>query len=178
MQPWKTLHREVLLRHSKYLTVENHTVGLPDGSVISDWNWIVSPDFINVVAVTEDARYLCFRQVKYGIEGDTLAVVGGYLEPGEEPLVAAQRELLEETGHTAPDWSSLGTYRVDTNHGAGLAHFFLARGAQRVTEPNSDDLEEQELLQLTRAEAQAALLAGQFRGLSWATILAMALLRS
>src|SRR5512139_728419 len=104
MQSWKTLSRRVILEHSKYLVVEEHAVELPDGRVIEDWPWLITPDFVNVVAVTEGGQFLCFRQTKYGIEGDSLAPVGGYLEPGEDPLVAAQRELLEETGYQAAEW--------------------------------------------------------------------------
>ena len=95
MQPWKTLNRSLLLDHSKYLRVENHTVQLPDGRTISDWAWLIMPDYVNIVVVTEEGKFLCFRQPKYGAGGITLALAGGYLEPGEDPLAAAQRELLE-----------------------------------------------------------------------------------
>ncbi|MCA9975100.1 MAG: hypothetical protein KC413_05095, partial [Anaerolineales bacterium] len=82
MQPWKTLSRETILDYSKFLTVEQHAVELPDGQVIVDWPWVVTPDYVNVVAVTEDGRFLLFRQTKYAVIGTTLATVGGYLEPG------------------------------------------------------------------------------------------------
>ena len=175
MESWRTLSRRVILDYSEFLTVEEHTVGLPDGRVIADWPWVITPDFVNVVVTTEDGRFLGFRQTKYGIEGTSLAPVGGFLDPGEEPLVAAQRELLEETGYEAADWTFLGSYRVDANRGAGIAHFFLARGARQVAEPDADDLEEQELLLLSRTEMEAALAAGEFKVLPWATIVALAL---
>ena len=116
-----------------------------------------------------------FRQVKYAVTGATLGLVGGYLDPGEEPLAAARRELLEETGYEADDWTPLGRYAVDGNRGCGVGHLFLARGAREVAEPDADDLEEQELLMLTRAEVEAALLAGDFEVLSWAAAVALAL---
>jgi ADP-ribose pyrophosphatase len=177
MDSWKTLSRETVLDRGKFLRVEDHTVQLPDGRVIEQWPWVISPDFINVVAVTEAGEFLCFQQVKYAIEGGALAPIGGYLEPGEEPLAAAQRELLEETGYEASEWIALGQYRVDANRGAGTAHFFLAHGARRITDRNADDLEEQHLLHFTRAELEAALDAGQFKALPWAAIVALALRR-
>ena len=61
MTPWKTLARETILNHSKYLAVENHTVELPDGKVIDDWPWVISPDYVNVVAITERNEFLFFR---------------------------------------------------------------------------------------------------------------------
>ena len=177
MESWKTLSRRVILDHSKFLVVEEHAVELPDGQIIHDWPWVITPDFVNIVAVTRENLFLCFRQTKYGIEGTSLATVGGFLEPGEAPLAAAQRELLEETGYEAAEWTELGSYRTDANRGVGMAHFFLARQARRVGEPNADDLEEQEILLLTINQVQAALDAGDFKVLPWATIVALALRR-
>jgi ADP-ribose pyrophosphatase len=175
MKTWKTLSKSVALDHSKFLVVENHVVELPDGRVISDWPWLITPDFVNVVAVTEEGRFLCFRQTKYAVGGASLATVGGYLEPGEEPLAAAQRDLLEETGYLAKAWISLGRYHVDANRGAGVAHLFLAREAQRVGDPGESDLEEQHLLHLTRDEIETALGSGEFKVLSWSAAVALSL---
>jgi ADP-ribose pyrophosphatase len=175
MQPWKTVARQVVLEHSKFLTVEEHTVELPDGRVIDHWPWLITPDFVNVVAVTEDDLALFFRQTKYALEGTTLAPVGGFLEPDEAPLAGAQRELLEETGFQAPEWTKLGSFRVDPNRGVAMGHLFLARGARRVAEPDADDLEEQELLYLSRSEMEAALAGGEFQVLAWATSVLLAL---
>jgi ADP-ribose pyrophosphatase len=176
MQSWKTLARQMIVQQPPFLIVENHTVELPDGEIIADWPWIITPDYINVVAITEAGAFLCFRQTKYGVEGTSLAPVGGYLEPGEPSLAAAQRELREETGYEAPEWIDLGQYRVDGNRGAGTGYFFLARNARRVAEPHADDLEEQHLLYLSRSEITIAVTTGQFKVLSWVAIVALALL--
>jgi ADP-ribose pyrophosphatase len=174
MPPWKTLTRQTILNHSKFLIVEDHTIQLPDGQLITNWPWLVTLDYVIIVAVTSEGKYLCFRQAKYGVNGTTLALVGGYLEPGEEPLTAAMRELLEETGYESSDWQNLGTYRVDGNHGAGMAHLYLARQVQYVTEPHSDDLEEQQLLHLNQAEMETALFGGKLKVLAWTTAVALA----
>jgi 8-oxo-dGTP pyrophosphatase MutT (NUDIX family) len=175
MKPWKTRSRATILNHSKFLVVESHTVELPDGRIIEDWPWLVTPDYVNVVAVTPDDRFICFRQTKYAVKEVSLAVVGGYMEPGEAPLAAAKRELLEEAGYEAAEWTGLGQYRVDSNRGAGMAHLFLARGAVYAGRVVSDDLEEQELLLLSQAEVEAALLEGQFKVLAWTAAVALAL---
>ncbi len=176
MQAWKTLSRQVILDQPPFLTVENHVVELPDGRVIPDWSWIITPDFVNVIAITEENTFLCFRQIKYGIEGTSLAPVGGFMEPGEAPLAAAQRELLEETGYEATEWIDLGQYRVDPNRGAGTGSLWLARGAHRVMDPNADDLEEQILLHLQRSAVETALRNGEFKVMAWAACIATALL--
>lgn len=178
MQPWKTGTRTVRYQpdSGKYLTVESHRVELPDGRIIDEWPWLTTPDYVNVVAVTDDGRFLCFRQTKYAVDGLSLAVVGGYLEPDEDPLAAAQRELLEETGYASDDWSPLGRYVVDGNRGCGHANLFLARNARWVQPIHADDLEEQQLLLLTRVEVEQGLRTGDFKVLGWTTVVALALL--
>ena len=175
MKSWNTLSRQVILARGKYLTVESHVVQLPDGQIISDWPWLITPDYVNILAMTQEGGFLCFRQTKYAIDGTSLAPVGGYLEPGEEPLAAAKRELLEETGYVASDWVSLGHFPVDGNRGAGVAHLFLACGARREAEAHPDDLEEQRLLCLSRSELEAGLASGEFKLLPWAAAVALAL---
>ncbi len=177
MEGLRTLKRTHLLTvgDGRFLSVESHVVAFPDGAVVEDWGWVISPDYINVVAVTEDERFVCFRQPKYAVTGLTLGVTGGYIEAGEEPLAAAQRELLEETGHVADQWRHLGSYAVDGNRGAGTAHLFLATGARWQQPIDADDLEEQELLLLDRAGVEHALLAGEFKVLPWAANVALAL---
>ncbi|MCL4393620.1 MAG: NUDIX hydrolase [Chloroflexi bacterium] len=177
MKTWKTIDRRTVLDRGRFLVVEEHTIQLPDGRILPDWPWIITPDYVNVVAVTEEGEFLCFRQTKYAIGKPGLAPVGGYIEPDEEPLTAARRELLEETGYESADWTALGSYAVDGNRGAGVAHFFLAHRARRVREPLSDDLEEQELLRLSREELEQALADGEFRVLGWAAAVALCLLR-
>jgi ADP-ribose pyrophosphatase len=175
MKAWKTLAREPVLSFGKWLGVEDRTVETPDGLVIEHWAWVTSPDYVNVLAETPDGRFLIFEQGKYGLEGESLAPVGGYIEPGEEPLQAAQRELLEETGCQAADWRLLGGFVVDPNRGMSRGSLFLARGACRVAEPVKDDLEEQRLLYLSRDELRDALLGGRIKVLAWAANVSLAL---
>jgi ADP-ribose pyrophosphatase len=172
---WHTLSRKILLSFPRFLTVESRTVQTPKGEIIEEWTWVETPDFINVAVVTREGQWLCFRQTKYAYEGLSLAPVGGYIEAGESPLDAAQRELLEETGYQAEQWVSFGTYRVDANRGAGNAHLFLATHATKITEPSADDLEPQELLLLSRAEIEQAVQQGDFKVLPWAAVMALAL---
>ena len=175
MEQWKTKTRKTVLDAKPWLTVEEHTVELPDGRLIPNWPWIITPDYVNVVAMTEDERFICFRQVKYGIVGTTLSVVGGYVNEGEDPLTAAKRELLEETGYQTDDWLSLGSYLVDPNRGIATGYLYLARQVRYVTPRDADDLEEQQLLLLTREEIEKALEKGEIKVLAWAAAVAFAL---
>ena len=176
LRPWKTLERKLVLNHGPFLKVENHMVQLPEGRVITDWPWVIIPSAVIVLAQTMEGKFLCFRQIKYAVEGLTLAPVGGMIEEGEDPLDAAKRELLEETGYQAAEWKSFGSYLLDPNRGIATDHLFLARRAVKVAEPDSDDLEDQELLLLEREELACALAAGDFKVVAWTAVVALALM--
>jgi len=175
LRVWETLSRRTILSHNEFLTVESHTVKLPDGHIIPDWAWIMIPSAVIVLATTAENKFLCFRQTKYAVDGAVLAPVGGMLEPDEMPLDAAKRELLEETGYAASEWVNLGSHILDPNRGIATMHLFLALDAKQVAQPNSDDLEDQELLLLDYSEIENALKAGEFKILAWSAVVAMSL---
>jgi ADP-ribose pyrophosphatase len=168
MTEWKTLSKEPVFENGKFVKIENHKIELPDGKVINNWTWIITPDYVNVAATTNDGKYLCFRQTKYAVSGTSIAPVGGYIEPNEKPIDAAKRELLEETGYTANEWIDLGSFVADANRGCGNAYLFLAKGATKITDSIKDDLEEQELLFLNKHELESYLSQGEVKVLSWA----------
>ena len=175
LRAWKTLSTHVILDHGKFLKVEEHQVELPDGRVIPDWPWVIIPSAVIVLPRLVNGKFLVFRQTKYAIEGESLVPVGGMLEPDEEPLTAAKRELLEEMGCEAAIWIPLGSYVLDPNRGVASMHLFLALKASKVPESDSDDLEDQELLLLGREELERALTAGEFKLLAWAAVVSLAL---
>jgi 8-oxo-dGTP pyrophosphatase MutT (NUDIX family) len=175
LRPWKTTEKQTVLRFNRFLTVESHTVELPDGQVIPDWAWVIIPDAAIVLPVTAQGQFLCFQQTKYAIEGCTLAPVGGMLEPGETPLTAAQRELREEMGCEADQWISLASTLLDPNRGIATMHLFLALDARQVAEPVPDDLEDQQMLSLNQGEIEQALSQGEFKVAAWALTVALSL---
>jgi ADP-ribose pyrophosphatase len=177
MQTWKTLSKKLIYKQSPWLSLEAHEIELPDGMKINDWLWINTPDFVIVSAVDQQGRFLVFRQTKYAAEGTSLAPVGGYLMENEDPLEAAKRELLEETGYEADEWTALGSFMTDANRGNGRGHYFFARNAHPSREfRQSDDLEEQELHFFTAEELSEALTTNQVQIITWQAGLAMALM--
>lgn len=178
MKLWKTLSKQIVFERSPWIKLEEHQIELPDGKVLDGWVWIDTPDFVIVVAVDQQDCFLVFEQTKYASPGLTLAPVGGYIQAGEEPLAAAKRELLEETGFEAEVWISLGSFMTDANRGNGNGHYFLAKNAHKTDQTVlSDDLEEQRLLLFTAAELQKALDLNQVKIITWQAGFSMALQR-
>jgi ADP-ribose pyrophosphatase len=161
-KPWKVLASTPVYRADPWLAVERQKIELSDGRIVDDYHRITLPDFAGIVAQDEDGRFLVTRQYRHGVGRVCLTLPGGALDPGEAALDAAKRELREETGYEAAHWKALGSFAVNANYGCGTAHFFAATGARQTTALNSDDLEDTELLLLSRQELGAALERGEF----------------
>ena len=174
-QAWRVLEERRVLDGEPWISVYLQRVELPDGRVVDDYYRVRLPDYVLVVALTEDDQVLLLRHYRHGLKRTTMGVVGGLLEPGEEPEACARRELLEETGHAADSWRSLGSYTPHSNYGCGRAHLFLATGARQVAEPDPGDLEQLELKLVPRAEALDLVRGGEVGSLSAAAALTMAL---
>lgn len=68
-------------------------------TVIREWLVLEEAPAVNIIIqLLEENRFVVFRQKKYAIPGETLSPVGGFIDLGESPLVAAKREVLEELG--------------------------------------------------------------------------------
>ena len=162
LREWKVLRETELLDASPFLKVSSQRLELPDGRIVDNFYQLAMPDFAAILAETEDGRIVILRCYRHGARRICLTVPGGHLAPGEAPLLAARRELLEETGYAAAEWRPLGSFVTNANHRCQTAYFFHARGCRAVAAPNSGDLEETEILLMSRAELIAAFRAGDF----------------
>lgn len=172
-RPWTVLDSRDLLDADPFLKVRVETVELPDGRRVDDYYQFDMPSFACIFAETGDGRIVVYRQYRHGPRQVGLVFPGGHLSPGEDPLTAAKRELLEETGLESDHWTDLGRYMVNANQGGAWSHMYRATGCRRVAEPLSDDLEDTEILLLTRAELLAAIGRGEIHLLTQIALVSM-----
>jgi ADP-ribose pyrophosphatase len=158
---WQVLSRERILDASPWLQVWREVVRVPDGRIVEDYHVVEVPDFAVVVALTDAGLAVVERHYRHGVRKVVLGLPAGKIEPGEEPLVAARRELREETGYGGGTWRSLGSFALSDSRVPGRAHLFLARGVERVAEPGGDDLEQTEVLLLEPGQLERAIEEGQ-----------------
>lgn len=151
-------------------------VELPDGRVVDNYHQLELPSFAIVFAQIEDGRVIILEQYKHGIREVGLFLPAGFIEKDEEPLIAAQRELLEETGYVSHSWTPLGSFVPNTNYGCGKAHVFRCRQALQIKEPHSGDLEDSRLILMEPNELLAAIRRGEIPSMSTVVATTLSLL--
>ncbi|MBM3839745.1 MAG: NUDIX hydrolase [Verrucomicrobia bacterium] len=171
---WHVLSTRLIYAAKPWVELSVQTVRLPDGRVVDDYHQIRLPEYCVVYAETAKGQIIAARQYRHGVRGECITLPAGLIEEGERPLEAMQRELLEETGYTADDWISLGSYVPHSNYGCGKAHLFSARNACKVKEPCSGDLEESEVLLFTRDELFQAIMEGRIASLNMIAAVSLA----
>ena len=125
---WEVLSKVSLLERRPWLSVYQEAVSLPDGRVVQDYYGIEMPSYTAVFAITDERQIIVLRSYRHALGEVMLNMPGGMVEEGEEPLAAIQRELLEETGYSAAEWTSLGNFIGNSSRGCGNYYFFRERG--------------------------------------------------
>ncbi len=103
---------------------------------------IEAPDWVNVIPITRQGELVLIRQFRFGIGSNTLEIPGGMVEPNEEPIQAASRELEEETGYRAGRMKLLGSVHPNPAFQNNRCYSYLALDCERVhqghPEPGED----------------------------------------
>lgn len=122
-----------------------------------------SVPWVNMVALTDDGQSVMIRQFRFGVGYTTLEIPGGMVDPGETPLVAARRELAEETGYTGGTWHYLGAVEPNPAFHDHLCHHYLARGVHRSQEQDLSDGEAIRVELMSEAQVARAVQSGELK---------------
>lgn len=95
-------------------------------------------DWVNVIALTPNREVVLVEQLRHGINQHTIEIPGGCVEPGEQPIAAARRELLEETGFEAKTLRQIGEVQANPAMQSMRCTTFLATDAVRSAAPQLD----------------------------------------
>ena len=148
---WRLLKSEpaidlniVRIRHDYYKNPRNHKTV----KVIA----IEGSNAANVVAKTTAGKIIMVRQFRFGIGNYTLEIPGGMIDEGEDTLVAAQREVREETGYVGENWQYLGNVHANPVWLETTIHHYYMENALLKYELSLDEAEDVEIVLLSPAE--------------------------
>ncbi|HEY3596329.1 MAG TPA: NUDIX hydrolase [Paraburkholderia sp.] len=133
-----------------FMTVNLDTVRLPDGKEATR-EYVVHPGAVMVIPLLDDGRVLLERQYRYALGKVMTEYPAGKLDPNEDELACAKRELLEETGYTAREYTFLARIHPIISYSTEFIDIFLARGLTQG-ERKLDDGEFIELFTASVAE--------------------------
>ena len=137
---------------SKFL-IENKIFKLREDRVVSPKKesehpvWVIdTPNWVNIIPVTENNEVILVNQHRFGTEKLSLEIPGGMVDEGEDPMNAAIRELSEETGYTSSEVIEIG--RVEPNPAlmSNYTYSYLALNASQTEEQKLDGMEDIEIL--------------------------------
>jgi ADP-ribose pyrophosphatase len=107
-----------------------------------------------VLALTDAGELVMERQFRYPLGRDMIEVPAGKIDRGEDPLATAKRELMEETGYSAAEWSHVATIHLAIGYSNEHIEIYLAKGL-KTEKAKLDDEEFLEVFTLPLATALA-----------------------
>ena len=157
---WERLGGESLLE-TPYFNLRSDRLRLPDGSVKDPYYVLERPDAAIIFPVTPEGEVVLVRQYRPPLERLELGLPAGLVEPGEEPEVAARRELSEETGYSGGEWEPLGSVASSPSLKDNWAYLYLARGVRETAPPDPDEHETIEVVRVPLEEIRDLVGAGE-----------------
>lgn len=111
--------------HGRAVSLRVDHVRLPDGQT-ADWEVVEHPGAVTLVPVDNEGRIWFVRQYRHSIARELLELPAGTLEPGEDPLLCASRELQEEIGMAAGRLQKLGNFYLAPGYSQEYMHLYMA----------------------------------------------------
>jgi 8-oxo-dGTP pyrophosphatase MutT (NUDIX family) len=139
---WEPLAEEILARYKVFDVVKSRRRSPRTGADIGFF-LIRTPDWVNVVPITDANELVLVRQFRHGTDEFSLEIPGGLIDLHErDPAAAAARELREETGFEAAHIEPLGVMTPNPAVFTNRCHTWLATGCRRVGDLQQDPGEE------------------------------------
>jgi ADP-ribose pyrophosphatase len=161
MRPWKKLQSAPVVE-DRWFHVTADRCELPNGVVLDPYYVVHEREWAHVFALDSEGQLLVVQQYRYAADTTCLELPGGVIDHGEEPLTAAKRELLEETGYSSTQWEFVGHMFANPARQTNRVHIFIARNVTASQRQQLDVSEEIECSLRSPAAIEAAIESGEF----------------
>lgn len=155
-RPWELIETEHL-QDCRVFRVARSLARSPRTGQEHSFYRIDADDWVNIVPITAKSEIVMIRQYRHGSREVTLEIPGGIVDPGESPLGAALRELVEETGYAAETAEPTGVVNPNPALFGNRVYSFVARDVRRVGAIVNDSTEETAVELVPRSELPALL---------------------
>lgn len=157
---WKKLSSTTVV-DDRWLRITAERCLLPGGAEVGPYYVIHESDWVHVFATDTDEHLIVVRQYRLAGDAVCMELPSGVVDPGEEPLAAAKRELAEETGCTARSWSYIGSMFANPARQTNRVHVFVARDLAEG-EQHLDPTEQLESVRVPVHAIPQAIATGEF----------------
>ena len=149
--PLKVNDRQII-HHGKVFTLVRENVTLENGTT-TDVEFIEHPGATAIIPFLDDTRIVLLKQYRHALKKFIWEIPAGTLDPQEEIIGCAKRELIEETGYSAGQWHRIGEITPVPGYSDERIHIYLATELQ----PAEQHLDEDEVIQVQEVEFLKAL---------------------
>lgn len=144
-----------------WLKVRKDVVKLPNGMVVPDFYVTEAPDWVNVIAITTDGKFIIEEQYRHGIQKVCFELCAGMVDEGEKPSETAKRELLEETGYSGGNWTAFGMSVPNASGSTTKCYHFLATDVKFIHSPQPEKTENIKIHLLTEQQLKQFMFDGR-----------------
>jgi 8-oxo-dGTP pyrophosphatase MutT (NUDIX family) len=141
-EKWNTLDSRTIIK-DRWIDLRADKCVTPSGVDVSPYYVLSYPDWIHIVALTKDSDIVLVKQYRHAVGQVLLEIPGGMMDKADcDPIIAAKRELLEETGYAADSWRIVGSFFANPATHTNRVHVVLALNAYKQATPSLDVGEE------------------------------------
>jgi ADP-ribose pyrophosphatase len=160
IRPWQVVSSRPL-NHYKIFETRTDRVISPRTQQEHDVYVLTGASWVNILAYTEDQKIVIVQQYRHGIREVMWEIPGGVIDPGETPIQAATRELLEETGYRGNTPTILGKVHPNPAYQTNTCYTVLIEGARFLHSPLLESMEDIAVKLVDETEFQQMIVDGR-----------------
>ncbi len=166
---WKLISRDKVYDGSPYIKIYKDTIKLPNNKIIDDYHRIEVNNAVMLLIENDKKELLVYNEYRHGIADVSYTFPAGGIENNESIEAASEREVMEELGYKFNNIKLLKKYIVSGSYMFSELNMVAIKSIRKISEPKEIDIENPEIIWLSKKSVKEALFNDKFKGLTYAT---------